>query len=254
MAKDVRTARPQLDYNRGFVTQALKLGSHPAQTIFEKTFKETNMALFSLGVVLRSIATDEQAAATQKVVDGFLKAAADEIAAEKARLDKLLEENGIQEKVEFTAPKEVTAEISSPRSSRYLMLIRDIDKLVSKMTALWLCGVLADAQYNKGNHQWISRMRNLSVQLRNVDRRAKSSAGRKQRPANQPKAKADAKKKDLQADIEPREQGDVAEIVESAQPLPVAASKKKTKGSDVMESAATEAHAETLMQEQAVAI
>lgn len=231
MAKEPRTARPQLDYNRGFVAQTLKLGSHPAQTIFEKTFKETNMALFSLGVVLRSIATDEQAAATQKVVDGFLKSAADEIAAEKARLDQLLEENGIQEKVEFTAPKEVTAEISSPRSSRYLMLIRDIDKLVSKMTALWLCGVLADAQYNKGNHQWISRMRSLSVQLRNVDRRAKSSAGRKPRPANQVKGKKKGQSEGAESVVPETSPVDGA-AVQSQQPIEASA-KKKSKVQEV---------------------
>lgn len=203
------------DYNRGFLAQKTVLGSQPAQAIFKRTFEDTSVALYSIGVVLRSIASAQEVEEVQQVVDGHLQKMAEEIAAEHARLDKLMEENGIQERVQFTDPQNLTVPISSPRAARYLTLIKEIDKVVAKLTALWLCGVLADNQYNKGNYQWISRMRTLSVQIRSIDRRARNAARR--RRAEEAKAAQEAKAEEQKAE-EPKAEDAPAEEQKAEEP------------------------------------
>ena len=207
---------PAAEYNRPFVVQKAVLGSHVAQEAFRRTFTSMEETLYSLGVVLRVVGNAQDAEAVEALVDEKFDAMAKEINEEKARLDKMLKDNDIQDKVEFTSPSSVEAHISSPRAGRYMSLIREIDKLVAKMTALWLYGVLQDQQYTKGNFRWIGRFRTLSVEVRNINHRAMRAANQKRSQAQAEAAKKEKEKqarKDAKADEAKAAEAEEAPVV-----------------------------------------
>lgn len=184
MAKSPTKRKPQQSAQQGvsraFVTRKDRLGSHIAQKVYGRSYNITAESLYSLGIMLRIVGTEEQAKEAEKVVDEMLTQVAQEIETEKARLEKLLDDNGITGTVQFTSPQDVEVQISSPRGGRYFGIIRALDDLIGKLTALWISGVIADAQYSQGSFQWQRRVLKAGARIQNISKRAIRAAGRKQ--------------------------------------------------------------------------
>lgn len=167
------------EHNRGFITQSVVLGSHTAQIIFAQTYSRTESALYSLGVVMRNIAPDnakDEADRVLELIDQRMESYCVEIANEIKRLNVLLKHHGIRDQVQFSAPQSVTAQISSPQVAKYLSLVRDIDKIISRMTLLWVHGVVSNQELGKADRRWVANYRRWSLQLRSVNRSALRSA------------------------------------------------------------------------------
>jgi hypothetical protein len=121
------------DISRPYFTQKVKLNSLHAHQVFDRGFELCANAIFSLSIVLRVFATDAQAREVETIVDNRLNKVFEDIRTEGIRLEKLAESNGIEfSGVTYSKPKELEAQITSPRAVRYIGLIREFDSLVAK--------------------------------------------------------------------------------------------------------------------------
>ena len=137
-------------------------------------------ALFSLSVVLRFIGTEEQAQEVDAMVDALINQALEGIQKESARLKEIAESNGIETTIGYTSAKTVDVQITSPRSIKFLAIIREFDGMMANMDALWLSCVITDTQYARGVYEWKRRILRLAGQVRQIATRAVLAARRKE--------------------------------------------------------------------------
>lgn len=185
MAQKQKSASTQIpsirqDNSRPFLTQMALLNSLHAQQIFERGYEMCANALFSLSVVLRFIGTEEQAQEVDAMVDALIDQALDGIQKESARLKEIAESNGIETTIGYTSAKTVDVQITSPRSIKYLAIIREFDGMMANMDALWLSCVITDTQYARGVYEWKRRILRLAGQVRQIATRAVLAARRKE--------------------------------------------------------------------------
>ncbi len=185
MAQKQKIASTQIpsirqDNSRPFLTQKALLNSLHAQQIFERGYEMCANALFSLSVVLRFIGTEEQAQEVDAMVDALIDQALDGIQKESARLKEIAESNGIETTIGYTSAKTVNVQITSPRSIKYLAIIREFDGMMANMDALWLSCVITDTQYARGVYEWKRRILRLAGQVRQIATRAVLAARRKE--------------------------------------------------------------------------
>ena len=168
------------DNSRPFLTQKALLNSLHAQQIFERGYEMCANALFSLSVVLRFIGTEEQAQEVDAMVDNLINQALEGIQKESARLKEIAESNGIETTIGYTSAKTVDVQITSPRSIKFLAIIREFDGMMANMDALWLSCVITDTQYARGVYEWKRRILRLAGQVRQIATRAVLAARRKE--------------------------------------------------------------------------
>ncbi len=168
------------DNSRPFLTQKALLNSLHAQQIFERGYEMCANALFSLSVVLRFIGTEEQAQEVDAMVDNLINLALEGIQKESARLKEIAESNGIETTIGYTSAKTVDVQITSPRSIKFLAVIREFDGMMANMDALWLSCVITDTQYARGVYEWKRRILRLAGQVRQIATRAVLAARRKE--------------------------------------------------------------------------
>lgn len=168
------------DNSRPFLTQKALLNSLHAQQIFDRGYEMCANALFSLSVVLRFIGTEEQAQEIDAMVDNLINQALEGIQKESARLKEIAESNGIETTIGYTSAKTVDVQITSPRSIKFLAIIREFDGMMANMDALWLSCVITDTQYARGVYEWKRRILRLAGQVRQIATRAVLAARRKE--------------------------------------------------------------------------
>jgi hypothetical protein len=117
---------------------------------------------FSLTVVLRFIGTEEQAQAVETMVDDLLNKTLDEIRQEIARMKELSEANGCETMIGYTNSRTVEIQITSPRSIRFLAIIREFDQLIAAMDTLWLACIIDDTHYAVEAYQWKRKILRLA--------------------------------------------------------------------------------------------
>ena len=180
--RNISTQIPSIrqDNSRPFLTQKALLNSLHAQQIFERGYEMCANALFSLSVVLRFIGTEEQAQEVDAMVDTLINQALEGIQKESLRLKEIAESNGIETTIGYTSAKTVDVQITSPRSIKYLAIIREFDGMMSNMDALWLSCVITDTQYARGVYEWKRRILRLAGQIRQIATRAVLAARRKE--------------------------------------------------------------------------
>jgi len=180
--RNISTQIPSIrhDNSRPFLTQKALLNSLHAQQIFERGYEMCANALFSLSVVLRFIGTEEQAQEVDAMVDTLINQALEGIQKESLRLKEIAESNGIETTIGYTSAKTVDVQITSPRSIKYLAIIREFDGMMANMDALWLSCVITDTQYARGVYEWKRRILRLAGQIRQIATRAVLAARRKE--------------------------------------------------------------------------
>ena len=180
--RNISTQIPSIrqDNSRPFLTQKALLNSLHAQQIFDRGYEMCANALFSLSVVLRFIGTEEQAQEVDAMVDVLIDQALDGIQKESARLKEIAESNGIETTIGYTSAKTVDVQITSPRSIKFLAIIREFDGMMANMDALWLSCVITDTQYARGVYEWKRRILRLAGQVRRIATRAVLAARRKE--------------------------------------------------------------------------
>ena len=156
------------------------LNSLHAQQVFDRGYEMCANALFSLSVVLRFIGSEEQAQEVDALVDTQIDQTLEEIRKESLRLKEVAEGNGIETTIGYTSAKAVDVQITSPRSIKFLAIIREFDSMMANMDALWLSCVITDTQYARGVYEWKRRILRLAGQIRQIATRAVLAARRKE--------------------------------------------------------------------------
>lgn len=165
-------AKRQGGNSHPIIQQQASLGSYQAQRVYDRTFKETSRSLYQISLVLKSIASEEQAAAAEKVVDDDMQKMEKSLNDEIKRLHALAEENGITSEPSFTNPLEVTLEISSQKTARYAGMIYKLDTVMGLLSLLWLTGVRTDHQYQAETYLWQRNMMKMANRIRQTAVRA----------------------------------------------------------------------------------
>ena len=170
LSTNIPTVR--LSNSRPFITQKAMLNSLHAQQIFERGYDMCANGLFSLTVVLRFIGTEEQAQAVEAMVDDLLNKTLEEIRQEIKRMQDMSEANGCEMMIGYTNARTVEIQITSPRSIRFLAIIREFDQLIAAMDTLWLACLIDDTHYAIEAYQWKRRILRLAGQIRTLATRA----------------------------------------------------------------------------------
>ena len=173
------------DNSRPFLTQETLLNSLHAQQIFDRGYEMCANALFSLSVVLRFIGSEEQAQEVDTLVDTQIDQTLEEIRKESLRLKEVAEGNGIETAIGYTSAKAIDVQITSPRSIKYLAIIREFDAMMTHLDALWLSCVITDSQYARAVYEWKRRILRLAGQIRQLATRAVLAARRKETVAEE---------------------------------------------------------------------
>lgn len=176
-AQRPRRNTPRRPVSQAVVHMNVELRSRHAQQVFRRTYSVAARASYTLAVMLRIYATDTEADAAGQIADDMLSNIRDELTAEIQRMEIIAGENGIKDGgVQYTVPDTFDAEVTSPRASQFLGLIRSLDRFIGLMDLLWLSGVYTDAQYHAGCYQWQRRITKLANRMRNLAQRSMSLA------------------------------------------------------------------------------
>jgi hypothetical protein len=178
LSSNIPTVR--LSNSRPFITQKAVLNSLHAQQIFERGYDMCANSLFSLSVVLRFIGTEDQAQAVEKMVDDLLDSTLTEIRQEIERMHELSDASGCETGIGYTNARTVEIQITSPRSIRFLAIIREFDQLIAAMDMLWLACLIDDTQYAVEAYQWKRKILRLAGQIRTLATRAILAARKKE--------------------------------------------------------------------------
>lgn len=166
-------ANEKTSKSRPFVVQSLKLQSFHAQQVFRRGFDLYSDAIYSLSVVLRAVGTEDQVREMEGLIDDKLNKAQQDIRNEIARLEKVVEANGITlDSVNYSDPLIVEARISSHRSARYAGILQEFDGLIAKLDALWLSGMIPDNEYSRILYEWKRRILRIASNARGIVRQA----------------------------------------------------------------------------------
>lgn len=80
----------------------------------------------------------------------------------------------------YTNSRTVEIQITSPRSIRFLAIIREFDQLIAAMDTLWLACIIDDTHYAVEAYQWKRRILRLAGQIRTLATRAILAARKKE--------------------------------------------------------------------------
>lgn len=163
-----------------FVTMKVELKSFNAQKTMDRGFEMTSEALFTLSVLIRAITSEAEAVEVEGIVNATMSELAAELQAELARLQLLGEANGVTtECLNYSLPKSFVVKVTSPRASHLIKLLRDMDKIIEAVDALWLAQVVKDAERSKTIYDVQKKILRLSGVFRNLANRAMASSQRK---------------------------------------------------------------------------
>jgi hypothetical protein len=130
--------------SRPIFVRSIKINSLQAARIIDRSFKKLRHSLFQTSVIMKITFGEKEI----EEIDNFIDKAFDEeqqyITSEKARVQAILDANDIQSNATYTKPKEYSLEIDSPRANRFLLLVLDVDKLITVIDTAWLSGEITD--------------------------------------------------------------------------------------------------------------
>lgn len=155
--------------SRPYTTQKILLQSFHAQQVFKRGFSVFTKSIYSLSVILRSIAEAEDLNKVIETIDEKIQSTSDDLETEIKRFNKLAEDNGITlGKIDYSNPSVVEAKISSHRSAQFVNIIRKYDDFISHLDALWLSGIIPDLEYSNSIYEWKRRILRIASHTNGV--------------------------------------------------------------------------------------
>ena len=138
-------AQAKPNYSKPIFEQSFTINSLQAQRVVDRVFRRTVSALYGIDVILRIIGDENEIDEVEQIISQLIEDCAMAVDNEQARLDKLMESNGIDEVPDYTDPITFNAKISSPQVGQFVGLVRKLDALMISMDTLWLSSVLSNA-------------------------------------------------------------------------------------------------------------
>lgn len=141
--------------SRPYIIERVSLQSHPAQQVVKRQYEIVDTRMYQLSVVMRVLTTEKGAEAVEGLVDREFDALTADLSGEIERLEVLVEQHGLEDvQVQYSEPRDYELKMSSPRSRRYIAMLRRLDHLVSLMYLLWFGGLMTEQQYTQGTYKW----------------------------------------------------------------------------------------------------
>lgn len=166
-------------YSRPVFDQHITIQSEQAQRVIAREFTRVVSALYAIDVILRIIGGDQEIDEVETVVNALIGDCGKDVQNEKARLEKLREDNGITQLPRYTNPATTTVRIVSPQVAQFVALVQRMDELMVTLDTLWLCGILTSKQRSNGTYQWQQRLLRMGRRIVEIERRARASAQQK---------------------------------------------------------------------------
>lgn len=176
-------AQAKPNYSKPIFEQSFTINSLQAQRVVDRVFRRTVSALYGIDVILRIIGDENEIDEVEQIISQLIEDCAKAVDNEQARLDKLMESNGIDEVPDYTDPITFNAKISSPQVGQFVGLVRKLDALMISMDTLWLSSVLSNKQRVDGNYAWQQRIIKLARRIIDIEIRARKSAKAKGKEA-----------------------------------------------------------------------
>ena len=164
-------AQAKPNYSKPIFEQSFTINSLQAQRVVDRVFRRTVSALYGIDVILRIIGDENEIDEVEQIISQLIEDCAKAVDNEQARLDKLMESNGIDEVPDYTDPITFNAKISSPQVGQFVGLVRKLDALMISMDTLWLSSVLSNKQRVDGNYAWQQRIIKLARRIIKLARR-----------------------------------------------------------------------------------
>ncbi len=155
-----------------YMKRKVRFFSTPVQRAYERTYTVHTAALYQVGVLLRAVGTERQAASVEEGIDRRLETITTDMQAEIKRLEQIRDDNGIVDDVYYSAPLDIEAPISTRRAAVYLGILELWDRMLRVMDTLRLTAVINDKQFRDGVYVWRNQIARAVVANIQVARRA----------------------------------------------------------------------------------
>lgn len=155
-----------------YMVRKVRFFSTPVQRTYERTYTIHTAALYQVGVLLRAVGTEKQAANVEEAIDKRLDTLTTDMQAEIRRLEQVRDDNGIADDVHYSAPLDIEAPISTRRAAVYLGILELWDRMLRVMDTLRLTAVISDKQFRDGVFIWRSQITQAVLANVGVARRA----------------------------------------------------------------------------------
>ena len=166
-------------YSRAIMHRTISLNSTQAHHVMNRSFNKLKRSLFSLSVIMPIISDDEEEVET---IDAYISEqfaiVESELAAEVGRFGKLIEDNGIDERAEYSSPVNFEVVLDTPKAGAFLRMVSDMDQLMALIDTAWLCGELDNKQKKNATFSWRQRLIKLAGRIIGIERRARVAADR----------------------------------------------------------------------------
>jgi hypothetical protein len=154
--------------SRPFLAREITLRSLQAQKTYERDFSVTSANLYTMLVMTRVKSRDDIADQAEVVVRQLLDEFREEIKAEMARVEHLIAANALEDTaIEYSRPKTLSVEITSPEAHQYLNLILLLDQLMYRLDVLHMTGVVEHRAKMQRTYEWQRKLAKVAGRLRN---------------------------------------------------------------------------------------
>ena len=172
--KAAQSAKHRVVFSNPFFTKDIPIATTPAQMVFDASYSDCEGALRRLSTVLPTLASNQSdVAAVNGAVDRVIKKALDDLRVESERLKKVAEDNGITiAKLSYTNVVTFEAKVTCNKAGQFLLVIEELDKLMSLIHATWIAGFIADDAKSSLERQWRRKMISAGADIQAIANRA----------------------------------------------------------------------------------
>lgn len=172
----VRTGPTSSNVSVPAFEQNLTLNTLQAQKVMTRSFSRTAGSLYRIDVILRIIGGEESAERMEMVISTAIREVETELQNAQKQMSDLLEDNGVDQLPVYDTPTTESVRITSPHVSRFVGLVRKLDRLVSSIDALWLSGLMSNKEHSDALYTWQQKVIGLGSRIIGMERRAREAA------------------------------------------------------------------------------
>lgn len=134
-----------------FFEENVTLNSRAIQITYEVTFERCQLALFETELIAPLIARDDDGVrAINASVDLMFKRFEETIEGEMNRINKLIRDNGKPiDRGSYTSSQIYGVKVYTPRSLRYLQLLKLADEMITTYNRAWLHGFMDEVHFKR---------------------------------------------------------------------------------------------------------
>lgn len=172
--------KPKNMYSDAFFIDNLVLRHERAQHVYDRCGVKVIDALFGIAVILPNISKTREVDDVSAIVKKTIEDAFMSLRTESARVEKLLVDNGVTIKAQYSNPKNIAVRVTSPRAGAFVALLRILDDLLVAMDKLWFAEVWDEAQKRRAEREVANRVLGVSTQIFALHKRAHLARQRKE--------------------------------------------------------------------------